>query len=53
MLKRFWYKTWPKLAVTLCGVALYLAAIGVDKETSPMSSSWTGRYWMTRMKTVC
>jgi hypothetical protein len=38
MLKKIWYKAWPKLAVTLCGMALYLAAIGVDKEAKHLSS---------------
>lgn len=42
MLKRLWYKTWPKMAVTLCGVALYLAAIGVDQEARHLSSLLIG-----------
>ncbi|WP_027371290.1 hypothetical protein [Desulfovermiculus halophilus] len=41
MLKRIWYKTWPKLAVTLCGVALYLAAITVEGQTEHLSSLLT------------
>jgi len=41
MLKRIWYKTWPKLAVTLCGVALYLAAIVVEGQTGHLSSLLT------------